>query len=37
MGVRVPEVPTICPRATKISNKEPKQAPKTFDSQANLW
>ena len=25
-----PEAPTIWPRATKISNKEPKQAPKTF-------
>jgi len=31
-----PEVLTICLRATKSSNKEPKRAPKTNDSQANF-
>ena len=36
MGAWAPEVSTIYPRATKILNKEPKQAPKTFDSQANF-
>ena len=30
MGAWAPEVSTICPRATKILNKEPKQAPKTL-------
>ena len=30
MGPQSPEVPTICPRETKISNKEPAQVPKTL-------
>ena len=30
------KAPTIYPRATKISNREPKWAPKTYDSQANF-
>ena len=36
MGARSPEDTTICPRATKISNKEPPWAPKTYDSYANF-
>ena len=32
MGARSPEVSTICSLETKISNKEPAQVPKTFDS-----
>ena len=38
MGARLPEAPTIYPGATKISNREPEQAPKTYmyDSQANF-
>ena len=32
----LPEAPTIYPRATKISNREPKWAPKTYDSLANF-
>ena len=35
-GVSSPEAPTIWPRATKIANKEPEQAPETFDSQDNF-
>ena len=35
-GARSPEAPTICPRATKISNKEPPWAPKNYDSYANF-
>ena len=35
MGARSPEVPTIIPQVTKISNKKPKWAPKAHDSQAN--
>ena len=36
MSAQSPEVPTIYPQATKISNREPKQAPKTYDSEANF-
>ena len=36
MGTWAPEAPTIYPRATKISNREPKRVPKTYDSQANF-
>ena len=28
---------TIYPQTTKISNTEPEQVPKTYDSQANIW
>ena len=36
MSAQSPEVPTIYPQATKISNREPEQAPKTYDSEANF-
>ena len=35
MDVQLPEAPTIYPWATKISNKKPEQALKTYDSQKN--
>ena len=37
MGSQSPEAPTICLSVTKISNKEPEQMPKTYDSHANFW
>ena len=36
MSAQSPEVPTIYPQATKISNREAEQAPKTYDSEANF-
>ena len=36
MGAQSPEVPTIYPQATKISNREPEWVPKTYDSEANF-
>ena len=36
MSAQSPEVPTIYPQVTKISNREPEQAPKTYDSEANF-
>ena len=35
-GTRSPEAPMICPQMTKISNKEPTWAPKTYDSFAKF-
>ena len=32
MGARSPEAPTVYPQATKISNRELEQVPKTYDS-----